>query len=69
MPLPPGAPASLSPGRLEVAQAQLSWTGPNELQCVKVYDSPRGGTILLHLNKVSSSAGLWSMAAGRASRK
>ncbi|KXZ42644.1 hypothetical protein GPECTOR_128g547 [Gonium pectorale] len=52
------------PGRVEVAEARLSWLGGNELQCVKVYDSPRGGTILLHLNKVSTSSSLWGLLAG-----
>ncbi|GFR50831.1 hypothetical protein Agub_g13104 [Astrephomene gubernaculifera] len=52
------------PGRVEVAEARLSWTGPCELQCVKVYDSPRGGQILLHLNKVSTAASLWQLLTG-----
>ncbi|KAG2447227.1 hypothetical protein HYH02_007967 [Chlamydomonas schloesseri] len=52
------------PGRVEVAEAQLSWSGGNELSCVKVYDSPRGGQILLHLNKVSTAASLWQLLTG-----
>eukprot|EP00198_Chlamydomonas_reinhardtii_P000166 XP_001689501.1 hypothetical protein CHLREDRAFT_195861 [Chlamydomonas reinhardtii] len=53
------------PGRVEVAEARLSWwSGGNELSCVKVYDSPRGGQILLHLNKVSTSASLWQLLTG-----
>ncbi|KAG2444488.1 hypothetical protein HXX76_001238 [Chlamydomonas incerta] len=52
------------PGRVEVAEARLSWSGANELSCVKVYDSPRGGQILLHLNKVSTSASLWQLLTG-----
>ncbi|GIL73696.1 hypothetical protein Vretimale_5407 [Volvox reticuliferus] len=55
------------PGRVEVAGAQLSWLGGNELQCVKVYDSPRGGQILLHLNKVSTSSSLWHLLTGSGS--
>lgn len=56
-----------SSGRVEVAGAQLSWLGGNELQCLKVYDSPRGGQILLHLNKVSTSSSLWQLLAGEGS--
>lgn len=48
-----------------MAEARLSWwSGGNELSCVKVYDSPRGGQILLHLNKVSTSASLWQLLTG-----
>ncbi|GLI61243.1 hypothetical protein VaNZ11_003544 [Volvox africanus] len=55
------------PGRVEVAGAQLSWLGGNELQCIKVYDSPRGGQILLHLNRVSTSSSLWHLLTGSGS--
>ena len=54
--------------RLEVAEAQLAWTQPSTLKCVKLYDSAKGGQVLMHLNEVHVPAGLMQVLAGAARR-